>query len=198
MSVLQEALPDRGDLLDLGCGPRDQALPVRHLGFRYVGIDIEGETADLLADAHAIPFRSGSFDAVLAYAIFEHLQNPFDAVAEVARVLRPGGVFVGVIAQGEPFHASYFHHTAWGIASLVASADDLTLVRLWKSRDTLAALATMGRYPRLIRIALAMLHRIDAACPWLAPRRLRWSERERQINALHRAGSICFLVRKAS
>lgn len=87
-------------LLDLGCGPRDQAAPAAHGGASYVGIDYASEQADLLADAHAIPFRHDTFDVVLSYAVLEHLYHPFLAVQEVARVLRPGGVYAGTVSQG--------------------------------------------------------------------------------------------------
>ena len=94
-------------LLDLGCGSREHAAPAEHHGASYVGIDYSSESADLLADGHAIPFRDETFDVVFAYAVLEHLYHPFLAAQEVARVLRPGGVFVGTVSQGEPFHDSF-------------------------------------------------------------------------------------------
>src|SRR5204862_87046 len=77
------------NLLDLGCGPRDQAVPVEYCGLRYVGLDFKSSSADILADAHAIPFQDGAFDVVLSYAVLEHLYHPFLAALEVARVLPP-------------------------------------------------------------------------------------------------------------
>ncbi len=47
------------------------------------------------ADATALPFSDGSFDCVTSYLMLHHLHDWETAVAEVARVLRPGGVFVG-------------------------------------------------------------------------------------------------------
>jgi SAM-dependent methyltransferase len=183
-------------LLDLGCGPRDQAVPAEHEGATYVGIDYTSERADLLADGHAIPFRDGTFDVVLSYAVLEHLYHPFLAVQEVARVLRPGGVFVGTVSQGEPFHDSYFHHTAFGLLTVLRPAA-LRAVRLWSSHDTLHALSTMGRYPRTLRLAIEAVHRIGNAAPFLAPRKFfRWSARERAVDELHRAASVCFVAEK--
>jgi len=183
-------------LLDLGCGPRDQAASAAHMGAQYVGIDYSSARADLLADGHAIPFRDGTFDVVLSYAVLEHLCQPFLAAQEVARVLRPGGVFVGTVSQGEPFHDSYFHHTTLGVLAVFRAAG-LQALRLWPSQDTLHALATMGRYPRALRLGIEVLHRIGNAAPFLAPRKfLRWSPRERAVDELHRAASICFLAEK--
>ena len=46
------------------------------------------------AGAGALPFADGSFDAVVACLVFEHIRDVDDAIAEVARVLVPGGRFL--------------------------------------------------------------------------------------------------------
>ncbi len=45
------------------------------------------------AGADALPFPDGSFDAVIACLVFEHIEAVDEAIDEVARVLRPGGRF---------------------------------------------------------------------------------------------------------
>ena len=190
------SVPPNGRVLDLGCGPRDQAQPIESVGYRYVGVDYSSPSADLLADAHSIPFGDNSFECVFSYAVLEHLHSPFVAIREIERVLRPGGLFIGTVSQGEPFHASYFHHTTWGLVSLAESSTAMRLSRLWCGPGTLRSLATMGRYPRVIKMLLAAVDRIDAWAPWLAPRRQAWSQRDKQLDALHRAGSICFAMEK--
>ena len=93
-------------LLDVGCGPRDQAAAAEHYGLRYAGVDYSSPAADILVDAHAIPFQAGTFDIVLSYAVLEHLYNPYLAMREMARVLKPDGVLAIAVSQGEPFHES--------------------------------------------------------------------------------------------
>jgi SAM-dependent methyltransferase len=182
-------------MLDLGCGPRDQAVAAEHYSLRYVGVDYSSPKADLLADAHSIPFADGTFDVVLSYAVLEHLYNPFVAMQEVARVLRPGGAIVAAVSQGEPFHDSYFHHTGFGVLTVLQEAR-LRPVVLWPSHDTLHSLATMGRYPRVLRLLIEAVHRIGKI-GILAPRKfLHWSARERAVDELHRAASICFVAEK--
>ncbi len=198
MSEISNRLPGRGAVLDLGCGPRDQAICFEHLGFSYVGVDYLGDGADLLADAHSLPFADSFFDCVFSYAVLEHLHNPYLAVKEIARVLTPGGWYIGTVSQGEPFHSSYFHHTAWGLLSLVGSVPELELVRMWDGTETLASLASMGRYPRVIRSLLSGVCAVHDWLPWLAPRRMRWSVKDKEIDALYRAGAICFVIRKAN
>ncbi|MGI9595166.1 MAG: class I SAM-dependent methyltransferase [Acidimicrobiales bacterium] len=46
------------------------------------------------ADAAALPFADRSFDGALACLVFEHIDRVDEAIAEVARILRPGGRFV--------------------------------------------------------------------------------------------------------
>jgi ubiquinone/menaquinone biosynthesis C-methylase UbiE len=41
MSVFQERLEPGARVLDLGCGPRDQAVPVQFLGLNYRGADVD-------------------------------------------------------------------------------------------------------------------------------------------------------------
>ena len=95
-----------GRILDLGC--RDGSLAVA-LGLpadRTVGADIDesairssdGRLKPCLADLwRGFPFRSESFDLVLAGEIVEHVPFPETLVGEGERVLRPGGRIVGSV-----------------------------------------------------------------------------------------------------
>jgi SAM-dependent methyltransferase len=193
-SAAQSRLAPGFRMLDLGCGPRDQSVPASHLNLQYVGVDYDSPDADLLADGHAIPFRDRTFDAVLSYAVLEHLYEPALALREVKRVLRADGVFFGAVSQGEPFHDSYFHHTAWGVMASFHGAG-LRVVRMWPSHDTLHALATMGRYARVVQALIEGVHRVDRAMPFLSPRKFfRGSKSEKEIDELHRAASVCFVA----
>jgi ubiquinone/menaquinone biosynthesis C-methylase UbiE len=93
-------------VLDLGC--RDGTLAAYFLeGNAVTGLDVDREA---LARAEArglttvwgraderLPFDDASFDAVVAGEILEHLPDPSATLAEVYRVLKPGGRLVGTV-----------------------------------------------------------------------------------------------------
>jgi SAM-dependent methyltransferase len=81
--VLKAAAADGWDVLGLEPSPTFAAVARAHAP----GVDLR-ETDLLHAD-----LPSGSFDAVILQAVLEHLHNPAEVIAEVARVLAPGGVF---------------------------------------------------------------------------------------------------------
>lgn len=72
----------------VGIDSKTRAELARQLGVRPAQL----KTDIRQGDAQAMPFDDGSFDAVTSTSVFEHLPDPAKAAAEVARVLRPGGV----------------------------------------------------------------------------------------------------------
>lgn len=195
LSILEQSVRGPGRVLDLGCGPRDQALSIMSLGHEYVGVDFSSSAADLLADAHALPFCTESFDFVFSFAVLEHLHNPFLALNEIGRVLKPGGTMCGTVSQGEPFHSSFFHHTVWGLLS-VCAANYFEVVRLWACWDTLDGLADMGSYSKAVRLGLRALSVVNSRAPLLTPRKMMWPARDKAMDELNRAASLGFVIRR--
>jgi 2-polyprenyl-6-hydroxyphenyl methylase/3-demethylubiquinone-9 3-methyltransferase len=96
---------DRPDavLVDAGCGGGLLAPHVRRLGYRHVGVDLRRAAleqsahrgmAPLTGDVTALPLATGSADVVVAGEILEHVDDMPGTVAELCRVLRPGGLMV--------------------------------------------------------------------------------------------------------
>jgi len=94
------------DVLDVGCGEGQIArLAVEQGATRVIGVDPTwaqlvvatdraGGPGYARAGASALPFGDATFDAVVACLVFEHIREVDLAIAEVARVLRPGGRFL--------------------------------------------------------------------------------------------------------
>jgi SAM-dependent methyltransferase len=72
----------------------------------YLMADVEqGADVDVLADLHALPPDwANRFNALVAVAVFEHLERPWIAAKEVARVLSPGGFCYISTHQTFPLH----------------------------------------------------------------------------------------------
>jgi SAM-dependent methyltransferase len=60
-------------------------------GEGYITADIESPLAKVKMDIHAIPFEADTFDAAMCNHVLEHVTNDLQAMAEIYRVLKPGG-----------------------------------------------------------------------------------------------------------
>lgn len=133
MATLIERISPR-TVLDVGCGNGELRGFFSSLGAECLGLDIEHDGADILADAHALPLADERFDLVVSMQALEYLWDPHGAVRQIARVLKRGGSFVGSAAFLEPMHGSLFHPTPDGVASVLRNAG-LTIDRIWPMRD---------------------------------------------------------------
>jgi 2-polyprenyl-3-methyl-5-hydroxy-6-metoxy-1,4-benzoquinol methylase len=96
-------------LLDVGCGPGNITVDLadRVAPGRVSGVDASAEAVDMathayaashpevsfeVADVYALPYADGTFDVVHAHQVLQHLADPSTALAEMARVTRPGGL----------------------------------------------------------------------------------------------------------
>lgn len=103
-------LPATGDVLEVGSGDGKilRTLAVQRPELRLHGCDIrDWEAPDPRVQFRTmtrdIPFSDASFDAVLVVDVIEHVDDPAYLIGEIARVLRPGGRFVGFVPiEGEP------------------------------------------------------------------------------------------------
>jgi ubiquinone/menaquinone biosynthesis C-methylase UbiE len=97
------------DVLDVGCGAGVEVVRFARAGARTTGVDIaesaitlarqnleqQGLQARLeVADGEQLPFPDASFDFVFAHGVVQYTGNDRGMVAEIHRVLRPGGLAV--------------------------------------------------------------------------------------------------------
>jgi ubiquinone/menaquinone biosynthesis C-methylase UbiE len=121
----------KGRVLDIGCGPAVMTPELLAMGFEVQGIDVSREmvrraeqrmTGHPLAkrckfaagDVERLQFASGSFTAVVCMGVLEYLPRYAPALAEIARVLVPGGVAVLTL----PNRASAYHVARQGYLAL--------------------------------------------------------------------------------
>jgi SAM-dependent methyltransferase/uncharacterized protein YbaR (Trm112 family) len=113
---------------------------------RLVASDIySSPSTDVLADGHFLPFRDASFDGVAAQAVLEHVLDPALVVAEMYRVLKPGGIVYAETSFMEQVHEAAFDFTRFthsGHRWLFRNFDEIQsgasngpgLVFLWSTR----------------------------------------------------------------
>jgi SAM-dependent methyltransferase len=103
--VLRDLLGEgSGACLEVGCGTGVHAAQVRELGWTPVGVDLSagmlrharGRLPIAQADAERLPARDDSLPAVVAMMVHTDMPGYPAVLREVARVLRPGGMFVHV------------------------------------------------------------------------------------------------------
>jgi ubiquinone/menaquinone biosynthesis C-methylase UbiE len=99
-------------MLEVGVGAGTDHLQWARAGCDCYGVDLTDAgietTRERLAlyglqsnlqrvDAETLPFEDGFFDLVYSWGVIHHSQHPQKIVAEIARVLKPGGTFIGML-----------------------------------------------------------------------------------------------------
>jgi SAM-dependent methyltransferase len=122
-----------GRLLDVGCGTKPYEHLFRPYVREYVGIEHEatfaatsasssGRGPDLTYDGETLPFPDASFDTVLSVQVLEHTPEPRALMAEMCRVLSPGGTLVVCVPFSFRLHEEphdYWRYSPYGLAALV-------------------------------------------------------------------------------
>lgn len=112
-ALIDSYFPDGARVLDLGCGTGRTTIPLTEKGFDVVGIDITPEMIDhakegarekvldidyRVGDATDLDLSDGAFEAVLfsnqGWTQIPGRENRREALEEIQRVLKPGGVFI--------------------------------------------------------------------------------------------------------
>jgi ubiquinone/menaquinone biosynthesis C-methylase UbiE len=121
--------------LDLGCGHQilpwamdlDEKTIVSRCGIA-VGLDVDADNLKkhasianrVIGSGEQLPFGPGVFDIVTANTVVEHLTAPGAVLAEVRRVLRPGGQFVFITPNLNSPYMRVAAHTPDGVKRMLA------------------------------------------------------------------------------
>jgi len=145
------------DFLEVGCG---SGAVCRYVAQKYLlnatGIDVDAEQIQLAqestgnmpnirfleADATNLPFQDDGFDLVLSFGVMHHISNWLDALAEIKRVLKPGGYFIyadlvypRVIAKiGKSLNHNYGVTTTHDL-NLFIEENDFSIIRASSSKS---------------------------------------------------------------
>ncbi len=126
--------------LDLGCANS----PYSKWFTNRVGSDIAaGDGVDVVADAHNLPFADEEFEQILATEVLEHLHTPQKAIAEMIRVLKPGGKLILTTRFVFPIHDAphdYYRYTKYGLQHLFKDWEIVSLEEEVTTMDTFRVL----------------------------------------------------------
>lgn len=96
----------KGRLLDIGCSRGTYLAGLRQRGWEVVGIEIERQAAEYARTQFELPVKTGDaadllpefpdehFDVVTMWHVVEHFYDPARVLAEIRRILKPGGLLM--------------------------------------------------------------------------------------------------------
>lgn len=163
LDAAQRAAPQIcGRVLDVGCGRKPYQSVFTSVK-EYVGVDVATSPhlnpgMDRIYDGKTLPFEEGSFDSVICTEVLEHCVDPKAMLAEMARVLCPGGhlfITVPFVFQHHEMPHDYFRFTRFGLKELVEE-NSLDMVwmdmrggvySVWVQSTYLAISYTVSRSP---------------------------------------------------
>jgi SAM-dependent methyltransferase len=129
VAALKESLPIfSGTFLDVGCGFKPYRplilSPATNVD-KYIGLDLQENlygTPDLTWDGRTIPLDDHTVDSAMATELLEHCPDPQAVLAEIFRVLKPGGSCFLTVPFLWPLHEvphDYFRYTPHGLETLL-------------------------------------------------------------------------------
>jgi SAM-dependent methyltransferase len=151
----------RGDrVLDMGCGAGRHAFEMYRRGGDVIAFDQDGdELAGVLdlfgamrdagevpdgaeadikqGDALSLPFADAEFDRVVAAEVLEHIPDDEAAIAELARVLRPGGTMAVTVPRWLP------EKVCWALSDAYHEVEG-GHVRIYRGHELVARLEAAG------------------------------------------------------
>lgn len=122
-----------GAVLDSGCGsmPYKKIILENTNVTSYIGLDIEtglnyeGVKADVLWDGNIMPFDNERFDVVISTEVLEHVPDSDKYLAEVKRILKPGGIFFFTVPFLMSLHEvphDYYRYTPYALKRIFTNS----------------------------------------------------------------------------
>ncbi len=106
-------------LLDVGCGEKPYRPLFAPYVSSYIGVDpVENPVAELRGPIEKLPVDDASFDVVLCAQVLEHVDDPAKGLAELHRVLAPGGRILLSTHGAMVYHPAPVDYWRWTHAGL--------------------------------------------------------------------------------
>lgn len=147
----------RGRVLDVGCGHMPFRGDALRVAASYEGFDVERRVPDVthVGNAEAMHhIASASYETVFSFEVLEHLPHPQRAVAEMARVLAPGGALLVTVPHLSRLHEEphdYFRYTVYGLRTMLEDAG----LRVERITPTAGLLSFLSHQVSTILVGLA-------------------------------------------
>jgi SAM-dependent methyltransferase len=157
-----QALGPNARVLDVGAGGRLLAPNV-------VTVDaVPGANVNIVADIHSLPLEANSFDCVFCTGTLEHVHDPRQAVREIHRVLKPGGLVhidVPFIQGYHPDPTDFWRFTLDGLRLLCQDFEEVdagphigpSCAMVWVAREWANSLSSNRIISNLLLIPMALL-----------------------------------------
>jgi len=129
-----DLVPAGGCVLDIGSASLNgqyafATRPVTTRPWRLITLDLDPTARiDVCGDAHALPLRAASMDAVLCVSLLEYVRSPEQVIAECRRVLKPGGLLYLSAPFVFPYHPppdDRFRFSMAGLRSLAGGFEEI-------------------------------------------------------------------------
>lgn len=176
VNALASHAPSAAKILDIGCGNGNISRALGSLGYQVKGIDFSAKAIayaktkntfsnvqfDVLS-AEAIA-DSEQFDVIICSEVLEHLSQPAQLTATIARILQPGGLLIATVPNGwgprealitQPvqwLNRTFFKNAITGLKSslgysnstLQSQSEDLTHIQFFTKRAITALIGNAG------------------------------------------------------
>lgn len=144
----------KGDTLEIGPGNISYK---KHINYNsYKTLDIKGKNhIDYIEDIHNTSIESNSFDTIIMIEVLEHLYNPFQAINEVRRILKPGGCIIASTPFIHPYHGEphdYYRYTKFGLIHLFNKFKIIEIIEYGNVFGSIIDLLTSYRLFKVLKI----------------------------------------------
>ena len=163
------SLPKGECIVDYGAGDRPLEPMLRTKFSRYIAADYPPSNAahaqrpDILITEDSIDMESATADCVVLTEVMEHLYDPKAVLAEIKRVLKPGGALIGTVpfALGEHEQPYDFHRYTSFCLRRMFEETGLEIVHLEYVGDSVGV--AVSSFTRVLGIFVKALHKLKLA-----------------------------------